>query len=114
MPAVMQKTAQPDGFGQIVDGVELAQAQVGLLAELALPEVGVDHRAEHARAHMHHTNTVQKAGMGCAGKDQAQDVVLADVSQSLEQWVINHLDLVPVKRNASVNRIHDQLVIGSE
>jgi hypothetical protein len=52
--------------------------------------------------------------MGCAGKDQAQDVVLADVSQSLEQRVINHLDLVPVKRNASVNRIHDQLVIGSE
>jgi hypothetical protein len=63
---------------------------------------------------MHHTNAVKESGMGRAGKDQAQDVVLTDVAQSLEQRMIDHLDFVPVKWNPSVNRIHDQLVIGSE
>ena len=114
MSAVMQQAAQPDGFCQVVDGIQLAQAQIGLIAELAFPQIGVDHRAEHAGAHMHDTNTVQESGVGGAGKYQAQDVVLADVPQPLEQRMVNHLDLVPVKWNTTVNRVHDQLVIGSE
>jgi hypothetical protein len=28
--------------------------------------------------------------------------------------MVNHLDFVPVQRDPAMNRIHDQLVIGSE
>jgi hypothetical protein len=63
---------------------------------------------------VHYTNAVKESGVGGAGEYQAQDVVLADVPQPLEQGVVNDLDLVPVKWNTTVNRIHDQLVIGPE
>ena len=61
MSAVVQQAAQADGLGQVVNGIKLAEAKVCLVAELAFPQVGVDHRAEHPRAHVHHANTVKEA-----------------------------------------------------
>ncbi len=35
--------------------------------------------------------------MGCAGENQAEDIVLADVAQALEQRMVNDLDFVAVE-----------------
>src|SRR5690554_2240918 len=114
VPAVVEQAAQPDGFEQIINGIKLAYTEIRTFAQLAFAQIGVDHGAEHAGTHMHHTDTVQKAGMGSTGKHQIENVVLADVPQALEQRVVNNLDFVAVERNSPVDRVHDQLVIGSE
>ena len=52
--------------------------------------------------------------MGCARENQAENVVLANVTQALEQGVVDNLDLMPVKRNSAMDRVHDQFVISPE
>ena len=111
---VVQQAAKPDGLGQVIDGIELAQAEIGLLTQLPFPKVSIDHGPEHPCAHMHHPDAVQETGMRGAGENQTQNVVLADVSQALKQWMVNHLDFVPVERDTAMHRVHDQFVIGSE
>ncbi len=60
MAAVMKQTAKADGFGQIVDGIELAQAEIHALTELAFTQIGIDHRPEHPAAHVHYANAVEE------------------------------------------------------
>ena len=43
MAAVVKQAAKADGLGQIIDGIKLAEAQIRLVAELTLPEIGVNH-----------------------------------------------------------------------
>jgi hypothetical protein len=63
---------------------------------------------------MHHANAVEEPGVGRAGENQAQNIILADVAQALEKGVVNHLDFMPIQWDAAMHRVHDELVVGSE
>ncbi len=63
---------------------------------------------------MHHADTVQKAGMGRARKHQAQDVVLTNVPEPLEQRMVNHLNFMAIQWNATVHGVHNELVVSTE
>lgn len=96
MATVVEQAAQPDGFCQVINCIQLAEGQVYLLAELSLAQIGVNHCTEHPAAHMHDANAVEKTGMGGPRENQAQYVVLTDIAQSLEQRVVNYLYLMAI------------------
>jgi hypothetical protein len=63
---------------------------------------------------VHHADAVQKSRVGGAGKHQAENVVLADIAQALEQRVVYNLYFMAVQGDGPVNRVHNQFVVGSE
>ena len=111
---VVEQAGQPDDLGHVVDRIQLLERQLGMPAELAFAQVGVHHGAEHPVTHVHHANAVQEARVRGARKHQAQNVILADIAQALEKTVVNDFHLMAVEPDATMDRVHDQFVVGTE
>lgn len=114
MATVVKQAGQADHLGHVINRIQLLEGQFRLAAELAFTQIGVHHGAEHTVPHVHHPDAVKEARVRGARKDQAEDVILADVAQALEKAVINDVDLMTVQPDSAMNRVHDQFVVGTE